>query len=396
MSDPRLSIIPAGAVTDRSLEPRDLQVLCLLGRHTDKLGWCFRSQVKMAEEIDCGRASLQRSLERLYEAGWVEKRLRSAGAGTPDPKHPHAAHAYRVILDRDDLTGEFADEASHEENAEQAPGCPPVGTPPGGAAAADTAAATVPENGHPGAHPSAGTGCPPIAGHMNDPLERPILERERDARARDRDARGLVVFEARWPTAAADDRQRTAYAWAELDGTEREAAMQGIAPFLENLKRLGRKNVPAGWKYLEEKRWTLLEKAKTEPQTFAPLPSDSDEAKAVTLLYTLAGKGHAVGRGGFMRLSDGAISYRREITPQLRALAQAPQGEWPQLDRQQARAWSDLIDAYVAIETRRHLDEGDRAPWPWPPSKEGKIYASTGPPPTLCSDADLDEFAKTG
>ena len=83
--NPRLSIIPAGAVTDRSLEPRDLQVLCLLGRHTDKAGWCVRSQVKMASEIDCGRSSVQRSLERLYEAGWVEKRRRDTVVeGRPD------------------------------------------------------------------------------------------------------------------------------------------------------------------------------------------------------------------------------------------------------------------------------------------------------------------------
>ena len=45
---PRLSIIPAGPIFDRSLEGRDLQVLGLLGCHTDKAGWCSRSQVKMA------------------------------------------------------------------------------------------------------------------------------------------------------------------------------------------------------------------------------------------------------------------------------------------------------------------------------------------------------------
>lgn len=91
-SRPRYSIIPGGAVTDRQLEPRDLQVLCLLGRHTDKLGWCFRSQVEMAEELDCGRATLQRSLARLQEAGWVEVRDRKR----------HSYYAYRVVMDRDD------------------------------------------------------------------------------------------------------------------------------------------------------------------------------------------------------------------------------------------------------------------------------------------------------
>lgn len=93
MSDPRLSIIPAGAVTDTRLEPRDLQLLCLLGRHTDDKGWCCRSQVKMARELSCGRATVQRSLERLDDAGWVEHRpeVRSDGGDQ--------AHFYRVILD---------------------------------------------------------------------------------------------------------------------------------------------------------------------------------------------------------------------------------------------------------------------------------------------------------
>lgn len=45
MTDVRFSIIPAGAVLDRRLEPRDLQVLCIFGKHTDKKGWCRRSQV---------------------------------------------------------------------------------------------------------------------------------------------------------------------------------------------------------------------------------------------------------------------------------------------------------------------------------------------------------------
>lgn len=34
----RYSIIPGMAVTDPNLEGRDLQVLCLLGRHTDRDG----------------------------------------------------------------------------------------------------------------------------------------------------------------------------------------------------------------------------------------------------------------------------------------------------------------------------------------------------------------------
>lgn len=391
MSGPRLSIIPAGAVTDRSLEPRDLQVLCLLGRHTDDLGWCFRSQVKMAAELDCSRASLQRSLDRLYEAGWVEKRLRNLGVGTPDPKHPHAAHAYRVILDRPDFIDETNDrpnEPSPDDFAYRDPGCPPVGTPP----EAPSEAPAEPENEHPGALPSVGTRCPSIHGHINDPRERPNLERERDARARGREARGLVDFETRWPTSAADDRQRTAYAWAELSDADCEEALKGIGPFLENLKRLGRKNVPAGWKYLEEKRWTLLEQ-KPDARARAQFEGGSAEAKALATLYAVAGKSsffYTVMRG-----SDGVVRYPKTVMPQLLALAQARhQREWMALDRNQAGAWNGLLSDFVHVDTWTRLREGARAPWPWPPGKDGKIYA-TGPPDTLMTDqdiADLDQL----
>lgn len=98
MTGPNLSIIPAGAVTDTALEPRDLQVLCLLGRHADTAnGWCTRSQVKMADELQCGRATIQRSLERLHRAGYVDKALRGRGGVVANPeKQPFAAHAYRV------------------------------------------------------------------------------------------------------------------------------------------------------------------------------------------------------------------------------------------------------------------------------------------------------------
>lgn len=385
MNGPRLSIIPAGAVTDRSLEPRDLQVLCLLGRHTDRLGWCVRSQVKMAVELDCGRASVWRSLERLVDAGWVEKKRRGEAPpeGT-DPGHPSASYAYRVVLDRDDPTLNFGSveaSESHAENATRQGESPPVGTPSAEPDASESSPPGAQPDGHPGAQPCVGTGAQPYVGTNNDPLERSQLERERDARARDRKARFLVNFEARWPTAAADDRQRTAYAAEALNEAEQTAALDGIAPFLENLRRLGRKNVPAGWKYLEEKRWTLLEAPPQKQAAATALARDSAEAAAVRVLHRLAGCGAAV--NGFMRTADGGIWYPREITPQLLALAQAgPEAAYVALDYRQAGSWNDLIDEFVAVQTRRRLHEGDRAPWPWPPGKDGKIYvASTGPPP---------------
>lgn len=147
MSGPRLSIIPAGAVFDRTLEGRDLQVLALLGIHTNKLGWCFKSQVRMAHELGCGRSSIQRSLDRLYSSDWVEKRLRTKGRTAANPERPHAAHAYRVKLDRTDIRfDELDDGEEFDVVPDDAEWCPPVGT---------------------GCPPRAGTGCPRMHGHMN-------------------------------------------------------------------------------------------------------------------------------------------------------------------------------------------------------------------------------------
>jgi DNA-binding transcriptional ArsR family regulator len=412
LSGPRLSIIPAGAVTDRSLEPRDLQVLCLLGRHTDKAGWCVRSQVKMAGELDCSRSSVQRSLDRLYEAGWVEKKRRDIAMGASDAGQPSASYAYRVVLDRDDFAFETAirgaeeeTDESYAETASEEGGCPPVGTPSGTNSGTNSDAPAGPEkaaegahtDGHPGAQPYVGTGAQPYVGTKNVPLERSHLERERDARARDRRARFLVSFEARWPTAAADDRQRTAYAAGALSEAEEQAALAGIGPFLENLKRLKRSNVPAGWNYLEQRRWTLLEAQKAAGVAVAAVfARDTVEAKALAVLHEIAGAGDGFRK--IYRSPDGSISYRLPMTPQLMALAQAaPQTEWVALNRNQAGAWEGLLRDAVTIVIRKHLKEGERAPWPWPPSAEGKVYSSaTGPPDTLMSEQDEADFANEG
>lgn len=129
MSGPRFSIIPAGAIFDRSLESRDLHVLGLLGCHTDKAGWCSRSQVKMALQLDCSRGSVQNSLDRLCSAGWVEKKRRDLEVEEAG-KRPSRAYAYRVLLDRDDfalesITSEVDDDedASHAETASEEVGC---------------------------------------------------------------------------------------------------------------------------------------------------------------------------------------------------------------------------------------------------------------------------------
>ena len=362
---PRLSIIPAGAVTDSALEPRDLQLLCLLGRHTDQQGWCSRSQVKMADELNCGRATVQRSLERLYEAGWVQKKRR--GPEPDSTTQPSASYAYRVILDRDDASNDHSLRAKHgapklsDPDAEE--GCPPAGTF-GGAH----------PDGHPGAHPYAGTGAHTYTGTKNVPLERPHVKRERDVRAREVED-FLTKFRAKWPTAAADDQQRLIYAAHELTPEERETALTKVDPFLALLKSLKRSGIPAGWKYLEEKRWTLLEQ-QPEPvkSEFVSVDPASDAGRAVLAVCALARAPRP------FALRDGSLSYRGEVTPQLLALANVPaRDQWLRItDRQQLGAWSGFVDRYGPASRPTLLQPGDDgpwllAPWRWPPRVDGTL-----------------------
>lgn len=366
---PRLSIIPAGAVTDRSLEPRDLQVLCLLGRHTDKGGWCVRSQVKMAQELDCSRGSLQNSLDRLCAAGWMDRRRRDTEVEEAG-KQPSRSYAYRVLLDREDFAvaatmqdGEEEPSESHAENASEEGGCQQVGT--GG----------VPTEQHPGANACNGTPANVCNGTMNDPLERPHLERERESRAREKEVLGLVTFEQRWPTAAADDRQRTAYAWGSLSEEEREAALAGIGPHLENLKKHKRSHPSTGWKYLEQKPWTLLaaRKAAASPSQTLFEPK-SPTARA---LHTLG----RMWRFSPLTVGDGRTSHLGEITPRILAMAQCPpQDEWRAYEPGSPNyaAWRDFA-AEVFPGKLARMDEIE-APWEWPPKSDGTVYSGKDPP----------------
>jgi hypothetical protein len=368
MSKPRLSIIPAGAIFDRSLEPRDLQVIGLLGCHTDKAGWCRRSQVKMAVQLGCGRASVQRSLERLCDAGWVQKKRPPWSNEGGQPSH---SYMYRVVLDRDDYVSlsndddEGDDSGSYAENADDGVDCPPVGTP-------ETEGQGARPAGHPGAQPCVGTGAHTYVGTKNDPLERPPIERERDARAKDRNARFLAAFEPRWPTSALDDRHRLAYAAAELTDVEQAECLQGIAPFFEMLKKAGRKAVPAGWKFVEERKWKLLSKPAMASAP-ALYPPDSVEAKAIAALHELVGRGEAFRK--IYRRTDGSVSFKLPMTPQFVKLAEMPdQAEWPVLDYQQGGAWEGFVKQFFDEQImRRHFREGARAPWPWPPRKDGSL-----------------------
>lgn len=108
---------------------------------------------------------------------------------------------------------------------------------------------------------------------------------------------------------------------------------------------------------------------------------DSAEAKAVRVLHDLVGRTAAFFT--IFRKSDGSVSYTKRITPQLAAMGQAPSpNEWRPLNRKQAGSWEELLrKVFDQGLVRTYLVEGSLAPFPFPPSLEGKIYEWDGPEP---------------
>jgi hypothetical protein len=110
-----------------------------------------------------------------------------------------------------------------------------------------------------------------------------------------------------------------------------------------------------------------------ESETAPGWAKDSTEAKAILILHEIVERTQAY----YQILCRGRwVIYSKPVTEQLKALAQAPeQSAWVMLTHQQAGAWEALLRSVFDDGLIRHrLKEGSRAPWPWPPSIEGKIY----------------------
>jgi hypothetical protein len=214
-------------------------------------------------------------------------------------------------------------------------------------------------------------------------------ERER-TRAREKHALHLADFKRRWPTSASDDQSRIDEAWFALTPEEADAALTGITPFLEKLKRDKRTTVPAGWKYLRERRWTLLEQA--APSAPSGYPRDSIEARALINLHEVFGKG-APFRQIFVR---DVVSYRKaEMCERIRKFAEMPpRDQWVQITtrnkdgKNEVGAWTAFGRDFCALPGAKVFAEGDYAPWCFPPSVEGKLY----PPESLMTAQDEADF----
>lgn len=380
--------------------------LLIIGSYAGTDGACFPSLATLAEDTTQSVATVRRRIRELEEIGVVARFARWATPGgkvvsteigdarPPECRQssdelrlqmhvtPAEVKAKIKALGLDKKHKENQDDEEADKGEQGVADCnppPAIAEQPSPSQSCDT----------PGVSP----GSYPLNSNSNSSLE---TKPERDARARAKLAKFLGAFETRWPTAATDDRDRTARAAAELSDEDQEAALKFIGPFLEKLKADGRKHPPSGWRYLGQKPWTLLDQAKAQaPATLALLAHDSEAAKAVRVAYEVANRLAAV--HGFMRSQDGGVWYRPAVTPQLLAMAKAaPSAEWATLEYQQAGAWNNFLKEFVTLEVWSRLHAGSRAPWPWPPGIDGKIYAGTGPPENLMTAEDVKDLNQLG
>jgi len=247
--DARFSIIPGWIVTDPRLKGIDLQVMCLLGRHTDKFGWCRRSQVKMAEQLNRARSTVQASIDRLIEIGVLEKHIEESKDGRD------SAHSYRVIYDRAPPSGYDFDAYREDDEQENGPidpsaeAHPPAGipAPPAGLEPA----------------PPAGPGSAPINDpYLTTPDKREERERERDDGEGEENPRALErrfrKWWSQWPTYAVDAEMPARRAWLELTPEQRKACEERTPEYLSAAKASGRKFSKASATYLSERAWERL------------------------------------------------------------------------------------------------------------------------------------------
>ena len=247
--DARFSIIPGWIVTDPRLKGRDLQVLCLLGRHTDKHGWCMRSQVKMAAQLDCARSTVQASIDRLVDIGVLEKHVEESLSGRD------SAHSYRVIYDRAPPSGYDFGAYQDDDREEFAPNNVVAD---GGTPAGISAPPAGPESA-----PPAGPGSAPINNpYLTTPEKREERERASFPDEGDENPRALErrlrKWWSNWPSYEVDAEAPTRRAWLELTPEQRKACEERTPDYLAAARASGRKFSKAAATYLSERAWERL------------------------------------------------------------------------------------------------------------------------------------------
>ncbi|EJN14731.1 hypothetical protein PMI42_01704 [Bradyrhizobium sp. YR681] len=189
--------------------------------------------------------------------------------------------------------------------------------------------------------------------------------------------------------------------WQALSADERNMARQAARGYAVHLRSQRRPPARLGAHLFLKERDAWQGFAKLAPDAAAAaLPASYDaaspEGKAISALYAVARTRPPESRG--------RIVYPRALTPQLLAFnseGMTPRGLW--IERSdQISAWSKFIATHVPGNRASLMDtrgmgleqrRGIYAPWPWPPSVDGKVYTEAErPPDQLMTDQDYNDF----
>jgi hypothetical protein len=265
MNEPRLSIIPGWIIADPRLKGKDLQVLCMLGRNANtRHGWCRRSQVKLAQALNCSRSTVQSAITRLVEIGAVERRE------VVSPNGRDSAHWYRVIYDSAVASSAFdawdeEDEKEFDPTSEFANEAPPAGI---------SAPPACPES----APPACSRPAPINASPLTPPVERKERETPAGAVGRIEEENPKAVeaafkrFFIGWKTAISDSEPEARREWAALLPDERALALEHSEAYQAAALSIGRKHLCSAARYLKEQRWTKL----SQPKPISPQAESSE------------------------------------------------------------------------------------------------------------------------
>jgi hypothetical protein len=380
------------AIEQKTGSPRAKCVLWSIANYAGPLWFAYPKQDLIADESEQSSDSVQRYLSDLVEAGLVRRvKLKRFGRRTHD----------FLILKPSPLFGAPVDEILPHLPS----GCDILGeaenaTATGGSVDSEESRAPTDDSGPDatatGGSVSGSTLPPPAVDAtalQRQPIEEPVRnlnptqspsqaeplqvgEKEQSAYER------FERFKRKYPIKVND--WKAAWPWFKaLSEIDQEKAVVAAGRYGPECEKLARRPKDAH-KFLRDRIFDGL----CDPVP-TPLPRGSREWTAVATLHKIAGKENLI--FGSKHAVDGGIWYRKPITPQLLALASAkPDREWVALTRQQAGAWNSLLAEHLEIEIWRRLTEGSRAPWPWPPRKDGTISITA--PDIGCSDEELADF----
>jgi len=382
VTGPRYSIIHGDAATDPRLKGKALQVLCILGRHTDRGGWCSRSQVKMAAQLQCARSTIQSAISILVECGYIQQQERF------HPNNGKRSHEYRVLLD-DKRPSELinnVDDLIDDEDGDEAD--------TSGTHAGIPASPMPPQNRHGDAGPEpASIRTIPSNNDLEREARAPLGSGSEIRRKLDAGAERAALAEAaraddafmsqfrQWPKQDNDNIVRSHAGWLRLTEADRAAASVAVPVFIAKL-RIDRAHCRF-FTFIEERKWLdLAPKAGSVSVSGTLLPIDPGtdlwwavfwrrwkNGERVKFMFEQAFPLGAQARQGIGVPTNG-LPTGDDVAALVTIAVRDPDGNvTPEFQAWAERMTGDLIFRFNANDLRAPFI---KVPSQWPPGHEGE------------------------